>query len=152
MKRPDPCAECGLSKLAGIHAGSGEGVHDHVSTVDRRTFGQVKKAIPARSSRPNRVQRYQESQEGMQRHREAVKVCEGPVYGLTTPCGTGADGIIEVHHRTGRGMGGGKDYGDLASLCRTHHREMDSDRPTARAVGLVKKRPPSGKTVPRSRF
>jgi hypothetical protein len=78
----------------------------------------------------------------MQSYREAVSYCEAPGLGIATPCGTGADAVLDVHHVTGRGMGGGRDTFEYRRLCRKHHRETDTDRASARAVGLVKPRRP----------
>lgn len=102
-----------------------------------------------RSQSPARQQRYEDSQRGMQEHRAAVRWCEGPSYGLVTPCGVGIEGVLQQHHVISRGMGGGRDYGLLATLCARHHSEIDRDRETARRVGLSIRPPVPSKVVTR---
>ena len=142
------CLVCGMVKSASPHVGYGDDKHDYEGEK-KAGFGSARAAINPRSSRPNRVQRHEDSQRGMQAHREVTRYCEGPSYGLTTPCGTGADGTLEQSHTIGRGMGGGRDHGLLASLCRKHHREVDTDRAKAREVGLSIRAPVPDKVVPR---
>jgi len=110
-------------------------------------FGSQKKALAPRSDRPGRVLRYQESQQGMQEHREAVRYCEGPARGLDGDC----DGPLEQQHVIGRGMGGGKDHGELATLCRFHHRWVTEHPIDGKESGLVKKRPPIDVRSPKGR-
>ncbi len=145
MKPKTYCLVCHLVKTAPPHATD----HDFVAPPKEGGFGQKRKPLAPRSEAPNRVQRYEESQRGMQEHREAVRHCEGPAYGLETPCGVGADATLEQSHTIGRGMGGGKDYGVLATLCRKHHREVDTDRDKAREVGLSVRPPVPENVVPR---
>lgn len=153
MKKPAPClwedadGPCGQSRNGPRHYGH-DADHDYLGEP-KAGFGQQRATLRPRSERPNRVQRYQESQQGMQAHREAVRYCEGPSYGLSTPCGRGPDGTLEQSHTIVRGMGGGRDYGILATLCRKHHREVDEDRATARAAGLSIRAPVPDKVVPR---
>ena len=149
MKHAAPCMVdgCGQVKNGPRHYGH-DADHDYEGEK-KAGFGSARAPIAPRSSRPNRVQRHQDGQQGMQVHREAVRYCEGPSYGLTTPCGVGADGTLEQSHTIGRGMGGGRDHGLLASLCRKHHREVDTDRAKAREVGLSIRAPVPDKVVPR---
>jgi hypothetical protein len=104
------------------------------------------------SKLPKRVQKRRAASEHAREHHERVKHCEAPAHGVTTPC----SGRLQHSHRIGLGMGGGKDYavsdGECDILCQQHHIEIDTRRAEMRAAGLVKKRPPSDKTVPRSRF
>ncbi len=144
-KHAAPCLfpQCGLGKNAGVHWGSGEGKHDYQGEPKAGGFGQQKRPIASRSSRPNRVQRYEDGQKAMREHREAVTYCEAPEAGIPTPCGTGADSTLEQSHVIGKGIGGAKDYGMLKTLCRKHHRELDSNREQFRAAGLAQRRPPA---------
>ena len=52
---------------------------------------------------------------------------------LPGPC----SGVLDVHHVIPRGMGGGKDYGVYATLCRTHHDWVETNRNEARGLGLL---------------
>lgn len=49
---------------------------------------------------------------------------------------------LDVHHIIPRGMGGGKDYGVYATLCRAHHQWVEDHREAGRELGLLM-RPPS---------
>lgn len=49
---------------------------------------------------------------------------------------------LDVHHVIPRGMGGGKDYGVYATLCRAHHQWVEDHREAGRTLGLLA-RPPS---------
>lgn len=148
MKQPRPCLfpDCGLSKSASIHWGSGDDKHAYEGER-RPSFGAARKPLSPRSERPNRVARREESLSMMQAHRQQFPACEAPGRGIQTPCGEGLDATVEQHHIIGRGLGGGKDYGELASLCRKHHREVDTDRESAKKAGLYKRPPTSA--VPR---
>ena len=46
-------------------------------------------------------------------------------------------GPLDVHHVIPRGMGGGKDYGVYATLCRGHHSWVEEHRQLAREMGLL---------------
>ena len=137
-----------MSKNAAVHVGYGEGKHDYVAP-ERESFGARGSTLRGRSERPGRVKRYKDGQEAMQRHREAVPYCEAPGAGIESPCGTGLDAILEQSHVIAKGLGGGKDYGDVKSLCRKHHAEIDTRRAEMRAAGLTKHAPRPAKVVPR---
>ncbi|MCK9496520.1 MAG: hypothetical protein M0R75_13630 [Dehalococcoidia bacterium] len=59
--------------------------------------------------------------------------CRGPRLCLPGRCW----GRLDVHHVIPRGMGGGKDYGVYATLCRAHHDWTETHRAEARALGLL---------------
>lgn len=50
--------------------------------------------------------------------------CVGPRVGFPEPCGTGPEGTLEIDHVLSGGMGlrGPSEVGNLATLCRSHHR------------------------------
>ena len=59
--------------------------------------------------------------------------CQASEYGLETEC----YGVRDCHHRTNRGMGGGHDYGEYITLCRTHHDWVGANPVEAKEMGLV---------------
>ena len=105
--------------------------------------------IAPRSKSPKRVQRRQEGSEHAREHHEAVRYCEAPKHGITSPCG----GRLQHSHRIGKGAGGGHDYavsdGECEILCQQHHIEVDTRRAEMRAAGLSKHAPRPSKVVPR---
>jgi len=48
---------------------------------------------------------------------------------------------LDVHHVIPRGMGGGKDYGVYATLCRAHHQWVEDHREAGRELGLLMRAP-----------
>ena len=46
-------------------------------------------------------------------------------------------GPLDVHHVIPRGLGGGKDHGAYATLCRGHHDWVETHREQARELGLL---------------
>lgn len=156
MKEKAGCLypDCGLSKNASVHVGYGDDKHDYLGEK-KAGFGSSRAPINPRSSRPNRAQRHQEGSDEAREHHARVQHCEAPAYGITTPCGDPGtpDSVREHSHSIGKGMGGGKDYaasdGACAILCRRHHRGIDTDRATAREVGLSIRAPVPDKVVPR---
>jgi hypothetical protein len=149
MKKSHPCdlPGCGQVRNGQRHTGL-DADHDYIAPA-KEGFGARGSTLRGRSERPERVKRYEGGQEAMQRHREAVPYCEAPGAGIESACGTGPDAILEQSHVIGKGMGGGKDYKEFKSLCRKHHRELDTDRATFRAAGLSKPAPIPEKVVQR---
>jgi hypothetical protein len=93
------------------------------------------------SNNPKRRLKRQETADAMRAYREAVRHCEANERGFTGPCGDSwPDSGLQCHHVTGRGMGSARDTFEYVMLCGRHHREMDTRRAEARAVGLVKRR------------
>jgi hypothetical protein len=155
-KVSDPCAECGLNKNAGKHWGSGEGVHDHVSTVDRRTFGQVKKAIPARSKKTADYYR----EERVPAVREAVGDGKNPCQIQIPDVCTGfVEGIHETHSR-GRfgGLKSALAAGAVLPSCHACNGWCSEHPKEAQEMGFMASNTLDGKRhtprgpVPRSRF
>lgn len=68
-------------------------------------------------------------------HLALEPLCQGRH--LPGPCG----GPLDVHHVIPRGMGGGKDYGQYATLCRNHHEWVEGHREAARALGFLARVP-----------
>ena len=153
MKEPRPCqyvdkrGRCEQAQHGARHEGF-KADHQY-EPPPRAGFGSQRKAVNPRSSLPKRAQRREEGLQTMQAHREAVRYCEAPPAGIQTPCGEGDDGTLEQSHVIGKGMGGGKDYGLLKTLCRKHHRELDTDRQTFRDAGLSLRAPVPDKVVRR---
>ena len=144
---------CGLVRSAGVHAGAGLDKHEYVPPRKEGGFGSQRQPLSPRSESPKRVERRQEGVDEAVEHHLRVNRCEARDYGVLTPCGTGADGILEHSHSIGKGMGGGQDYavtdGACAILCRLHHRAVDTDRAAMREAGLSQRAPRPAKVVPR---
>ena len=60
--------------------------------------------------------------------------CQAPEYGLETEC----YGVRDCHHLRPRGMGGGQDYNEYATLCRFHHQWVETHRKESYDLGILK--------------
>lgn len=71
--------------------------------------------------------------------------------GCRKPTDEPCRGPLDVHHVIPRGLGGGKDYGVYATLCRAHHEWVEQHRAAARELGLLLRVPSTNGLSPQER-
>lgn len=151
MKVKDPCAECGMVKTASIHTGTGEGVHEHVSTVSRPRFGQQRQPLNPRSETNGSM-----TGMGTAEYYRKVRVpaVEKAVGNGRQPCQIRIEGVCTgyvegIHETASRGRSGGLqravESGPTVPACHACNRYVSEHPVEAQERGLMRSNTLTGK-------